>query len=97
MTVYHHVQNRDEPLQFVGKQVLVRWQARYNRPVQIDREQLRRHYASLSDDSLLAIDPDELTEIAQGLYVEELAERGITLDEEPGRSPATCPGLWRRR
>ena len=33
--------------------------------MQIDLEQIRRHYASLSDEALLDIDRDDLTEAAQ--------------------------------
>ena len=43
--------------------------------MQIDIEYLRRHYASLSDEALLAIDRGELVETAQACYDEELARR----------------------
>jgi len=52
--------------------------------MQLDLDDLRRHYRSLSDDELLAMDREELVEAAQRCYDEELAERGLTSqDEEP--------------
>lgn len=45
--------------------------------MQIDSEQLRQYYASLSDESLLALDRDELTEVALQIYDEELADRNL--------------------
>ena len=50
--------------------------------MRIDAEDLRRHYRSISDEELLALDPEELTETAQSLCNEELARRGLT----PGRA-----------
>jgi len=44
-------------------------------------EDLRRHYASLSDEALLAVERSDLTPIAQTCYDEELAKREIV----PGR------------
>lgn len=46
-------------------------------PLEIRPENLRKHYASLSDEALLAIDRGGLTENAQTCYDEELAERGL--------------------
>jgi hypothetical protein len=46
--------------------------------VQIDREALSRHYASLSDEELLYIDPAELTEVAQECYDREFERRKLT-------------------
>jgi len=46
-------------------------------------EDLRRYYASLSDDALLAIERGDLTEDAQRCYDEEVSERQIA-SEEPG-------------
>jgi hypothetical protein len=55
--------------------------------MQIDRRELGRHYASLSDEELLSLDPDELTETAQAIYDLEIKRRGLSekpLDlEEP--------------
>jgi hypothetical protein len=56
--------------------------------MQIDRRELGRHYASLSDEELLSLDPDELTETAQAIYDLEIKRRGLSeklLDlEKPG-------------
>jgi len=46
--------------------------------MEIDREDLRRHYASLSDEELLALDRDELTEVAQKCYDREMERRDLT-------------------
>ncbi|MBV9505774.1 MAG: hypothetical protein JO323_12295 [Acidobacteriia bacterium] len=45
--------------------------------MQISSEALSKHYASLSDTELLAIDPSELTEAAQQCYDRELARRNL--------------------
>ena len=45
--------------------------------MRIDPEDLRRHYASLSDDELLALDREELTDTAKKLYDDELAQRDL--------------------
>jgi hypothetical protein len=49
--------------------------------VQINLEDLRHHYASLSDEGLLELDRDELTEVAQRCYDEELQKRQLS---QPG-------------
>lgn len=54
--------------------------------MQIDREALSRHYQSLSDDELLALDRHELTEVAQQCYDDEMESRGLLLGE--GEEPA---------
>jgi len=46
--------------------------------MQIDRRELGRHYASLSDEELLSIVPDELTETAQAIYDLEINRRGLS-------------------
>lgn len=48
--------------------------------MQIDLDSIRRHYASLSDEELLALDRTELVETAQTCYDQELAERKLTAD-----------------
>jgi hypothetical protein len=53
----------------------------------IDPEEFRRHYASLSDEGLLEIDRDELVEMAQQCYDEELAQRGIALQGDGDAAP----------
>jgi hypothetical protein len=54
--------------------------------LQIDLESLRRHYAALPDEALLAIDRDELVEAAQACYDQELAQRKLT-DADPRDTP----------
>ena len=45
--------------------------------MRIDSEDLRRHYASLDDEELAAIDADDLTETARAVYDAEAARRGL--------------------
>uniref|UniRef100_Q01XZ8 Uncharacterized protein n=1 Tax=Solibacter usitatus (strain Ellin6076) TaxID=234267 RepID=Q01XZ8_SOLUE len=45
--------------------------------MQIDLECLRRHYSSLSDEGLLALDPDDLIEVARKCWDEEVERRGL--------------------
>lgn len=56
--------------------------------MQIDPEDFKRHYALLSDDALLEINPDELVDAARPYYDAELAERELALPEaEDGGLP----------
>ena len=50
--------------------------------MQIDPDDLRDHYQSLTDDELVTMDRSELTPMAQKIYDEVLAERGL-LPAEP--------------
>ncbi len=43
--------------------------------MQVDPEYLRRHYASLSDEELFAIDRKDLVEVAHKVYDEEVSRR----------------------
>ena len=45
--------------------------------MRIDPEDLRRHYESLSDEGLLDIDRSDLVPVAQGIFDEEIARRGL--------------------
>jgi hypothetical protein len=45
--------------------------------MQLDPEYLRRHYDSLSDEALLAVDRNELVEMAQKILDDELGRRGL--------------------
>ena len=45
--------------------------------MQIDPEEFRRRCAELSDEGLLSIDRDELVDVAQQCYDDELARRGL--------------------
>ena len=62
----------------------------------VNLDDLCRHYNSLSDDALLAIDPDELTGIARDCLHQELASRGLHGEEtspadQAEESPAKPP------
>ena len=58
--------------------------------MQIDPQELRRHYASLSDESLLELNREELTEAAQEAYDSECSQRGLGEDgSDDGTGPAT--------
>jgi hypothetical protein len=46
-------------------------------PMQLDPEYLRQHYDSLSDEALLAVDRNELVEMAQKILDEEVARRDL--------------------
>lgn len=48
----------------------------------IDPTYLRRHYASLSDEGLLEVDETELVDEARRIFDEEVAQRGLSRDEE---------------
>jgi hypothetical protein len=45
--------------------------------MELDPEYLRRHYDSLSDEALLAVDRNELVEMAQTILDEEVGRRGL--------------------
>ena len=45
--------------------------------MQIDPEDFKRHYALLSDDALLEMNPDELVDAARPYYDAELADRNL--------------------
>ena len=45
--------------------------------MRIDPKDLRRHYESLSDQGLLDIDRSDLAPVAQGIYNQEMARRGL--------------------
>jgi len=51
--------------------------------MQVTSEELRRHYASLSDEEIEEIDPEGLTEAARKCYEREVEARGLTGDEAP--------------
>lgn len=50
--------------------------------MQPDPKDLRRHYASLSDEALLELNRDDLTPVAQGCYDEELASRRLSASDD---------------
>src|SRR5215472_4378267 len=51
-----------------------------------DLDYLRRHYESLNDEALLAVDRGDLVEAAQTLYDAELRKRGLGRDKTLRRS-----------
>jgi hypothetical protein len=64
----------------------------------VDPEYLRQHYASLSDEGLLAINRSDLVSTAQKCYDDELARRDLAAPKSPRRadgrqvaSPAPSP------
>jgi hypothetical protein len=56
--------------------------------LQIDLDDLRRHYESLTDDELLEIEPSELTEQARGCFEGEVRRRGLSEQPSPENSGA---------
>ena len=46
----------------------------------IDADHLRQRYAALSDEELIALDRNELTQTARQCYDEEMEQRGISVD-----------------
>jgi hypothetical protein len=58
--------------------------------VEIDLESLRRHYSSLSDEALLELNRDDLIEVAQKCWDEEVERRG--LNELPESDAASDDG-----
>ena len=60
----------------------------------VNAAQLRQHYVSLSDEELLAIDPNDLTEVAKNCYESEIQRRGISVTQPSAPTedkPATAP------
>src|SRR5258708_1321005 len=55
--------------------------------MQIDAEDLRRYYASLPDEALLALDRTELSEMAQKCYDEELERRELVSHQTTPQDP----------
>lgn len=58
--------------------------------MEIDVESLRRYYSSLSDEALMALDREDLTEVAQKCWDGEIARRGI--NELPESDAASDDG-----
>ena len=48
----------------------------------VDPQDLERHYASLTDEALLEMNRDDLVEVAQGCFDRELARRGLKAGSE---------------
>ena len=64
--------------------------------MRIDSEDLRRHYESLADEELAAIDAEDLTEAARAVYESELARRGPNIRGEAEGPSETPPSLDRQ-
>jgi hypothetical protein len=54
----------------------------------IDPEEIRRGYAEMSDEGILALDRDDLTDLAQRYYDQEMTRRGLHPEE---KKPAPAP------
>ncbi len=54
--------------------------------MQVSAEDLERHYAAMTDDELLDIDPADLTAIARKCYEREFEKRGLAGQNEPALS-----------
>jgi len=54
----------------------------------IEPEELRHYYASLSDDALMAIDTADLVEIAKRCYDDEVSGRGLPTDSPASEEPS---------
>lgn len=54
--------------------------------MQVNPEEFRRRFADLSDDALLEVERDDLTDVARDLYDAELSRRGLTPEVEAGAS-----------
>jgi hypothetical protein len=60
--------------------------------MKIDRRELGRHYASLSNEELQSIDPDELTETALVIYDLEIKRRGLSEKPSDLKELEVCVG-----
>lgn len=56
--------------------------------MQIDRDALSRHYASLSDDELMALDREDLTDTARKVYDREMEKRQLDAAAEEDDAPS---------
>jgi hypothetical protein len=55
--------------------------------MQLDPEYLRQYYGSLSDDALLAVDRDELVEVARAIFDREVHNRKLVQPEKISSEP----------
>ena len=56
--------------------------------MKVDADDFRRVYESLNDEALLAVNRDELVEVAQQCYDVEVAKRGLTASPDAAAGPA---------
>jgi hypothetical protein len=59
--------------------------------MQPDPEYLRRHYAALSDDALLAMKRTDLVDVAQKVFDAEIEKRGLARQSKPDRQATPRP------
>jgi hypothetical protein len=59
----------------------------------VTAEDFTRHYESLSDEALLEIDTDELTELACRCHTDELARRGLDSGIADEEAVSAAPGV----
>ena len=64
----------------MGKPIL---SENYNLPMRIDPTDIRRRYEGMSDEELLSLDSEELSDIARPIYQQEIAARGLDGDPAP--------------
>jgi hypothetical protein len=62
----------------------------YNLPMRIDPEDIRRRYAIMSDEELLSLNAEELSDIARPIYEREVAGRGLDGDPAPVEEEASA-------
>ncbi|HLJ50861.1 MAG TPA: alpha/beta fold hydrolase [Bryobacteraceae bacterium] len=55
--------------------------------MRVSADELRQHYASLSDEELVAIERDDLGEVARHCYDEEIRRRGLTPSDSRTSEP----------
>ena len=56
--------------------------------MKVDEDDIRRRYAELSDEGLLSINREDLVDLAQRCYDEELTRRGLQYEDETNEEPA---------
>jgi hypothetical protein len=64
----------------------------------IDPEDLRKHYASLSDEALLLLERDDLTSAAQKIFDSEVRRRGLDIeqrDDNDGETDSPAASFFR--
>lgn len=59
--------------------------------MQLDPEALRQHYDRLTDEALLEVPRDDLTDMARDLYDAELSKRGLDLSREESDNSEAPP------
>jgi hypothetical protein len=90
----NHVEDRDDKQwaarNYIATQLFGR-NSRTEAEVKVDTQQLRKQYASMTDEALIELDPVDLTPDAQESLNEELARRGLEEDLEEVALPGERP------